>query len=289
MQSRSWLTFALVTTLLWGVWGAFADYPTDKGFPETLSYVVWAITMAAPAFFVARSANWKIRHDPRALMLGLTIGLLGAGGQLLVFRALATGPAYLVFPIISVSPAITIVLSMIVLGERTGKLGVAGIMLALCSLPLFDYSPNGHSYELGSWFVLALLILVAWGVQAFFIKLAHASLDPESIFFYMAATAIVLIPGALYMTDFSHPINMGWNGPYLAALIQMLNSVGALTLVYAFRHGKAIIVSPLINAGAPLLTTGISIAVVGTYPGPMKIAAVALALLAALLLAAQPD
>jgi drug/metabolite transporter (DMT)-like permease len=69
----------------------------------------------------------------------------------------------------------------------------------------------------------------------------------------------------------------------------MLNSVGALTLVYAFRHGKAIIVSPLINAGAPLLTTGISIAVVGTYPGPMKIAAVALALLAALLLAAQPD
>ena len=34
----------------------------------------------------------------------------------------------------------------------------------------------------------------------------------------------------------------------------MLNAIGALTLVFAFRYGKAIIVSPLINAGAPLLT-----------------------------------
>ena len=38
-------------------------------------------------------------------------------------------------------------------------------------------------------------------------------------------------------------------------MIQILNAVGALTLVYAFRYGKAIVVSPLINAGAPLLTT----------------------------------
>ena len=31
----------------------------------------------------------------------------------------------------------------------------------------------------------------------------------------------------------------------LAALVQSLNSVAALTLVYAFRYGRAIIVSPL--------------------------------------------
>ena len=39
----------------------------------------------------------------------------------------------------------------------------------------------------------------------------------------------------------------------------MLNAIGALTLVYAFRYGKAIIVSPLINAGAPLVTAVISL------------------------------
>ncbi len=289
MNSRSWLTYALATTLLWGVWGAFAGFPTDRGFPDSLSYVVWSLTMIAPALWAAHSVGWKIAHSRRAIALGLAIGILGAGGQLLLFRALASGPAYLIFPIVSVSPALTIVLSIILLGERTGRLGLVGIVCALAALPLFDYAPNGEGHDYGSWFMLSLVVLAAWGLQAYFIKLAHASLDAESIFIYMMISGIVLIPGALALTDFTKPINLGWDGPWIAAAIQMLNSIGALTLVYAFRQGKAIIVSPLTNAGAPLLTTLIAISISGTIPSITKIAAVALALLAALLLAAQPD
>jgi drug/metabolite transporter (DMT)-like permease len=72
-------------------------------------------------------------------------------------------------------------------------------------------------------------------------------------------------------------------------VIQVLNSIGALTLVFAFRYGKAIIVSPLVNAGAPLLTAIISLALAGLMPGPFKLAGIALALLAALMLALQPE
>ena len=68
----------------------------------------------------------------------MTIGLLGAGGQMLLFKALTIGPAYFIFPIISLSPAITIALSFVLLRERTGKLGALGIVLALVALPLFD-------------------------------------------------------------------------------------------------------------------------------------------------------
>jgi hypothetical protein len=52
-----------------------------------------------------------------------------------------TGPAYLIFPIISLSPALTIAMSFLLLRERTGRLGMLGIAFALASLPLFDYSP----------------------------------------------------------------------------------------------------------------------------------------------------
>jgi drug/metabolite transporter (DMT)-like permease len=79
------------------------------------------------------------------------------------------------------------------------------------------------------------------------------------------------------------------DGPGLAAAIQILNAVGALTLVFAFRYGKAIIVSPMVNAGAPLLTAVISLALAGAMPGPFKFAGIALALAAALLLALQPE
>ncbi|HEY1129467.1 MAG TPA: EamA family transporter [Roseateles sp.] len=288
MQSN-WLTYALITTGLWGLWGAFTGLPSEHGFPDTLIYVVWALTMIPPALIVLARAGWRIDRDRRSVLLGLTVGLLGAGGQMLLFRAVQLGPAYLIFPIVSLSPAITIALSFGLLGERTGKLGVAGIALALCALPLFDMQLGQGAQGLGMWFVLALVVMAAWGLQAYFIKLANAGTSAESIFFYMMLGGLACVPAALWLTDFSQPINWRWQGPGLAAVIQVLNAIGALTLVYAFRYGKALVVSPLVNAGAPLLTAVLSMAVSGAMPTGTKLLGVGLALLAALMLALQPE
>jgi drug/metabolite transporter (DMT)-like permease len=286
---RNWLAYALLTTVAWGVWGAFTSVPSEHGFPDTLTYVVWALTMILPATWAMRRAGWKLQRDRRSILLGLTIGLTGAGGQMILFHAVSIGPTYLIFPIVSLSPAITIGLSFLLLGERTGKLGMAGIALALVSLPLFDYEPVGGGLVYGLWFFLALGIMLAWGVQAYYIKLANATMSAESIFFYMMITGLLFIPAAWYLTDFSKPVNLGFSGPYLSASIQILNAVGALLLVYAFRYGKAIVVSPLINAGAPMLTALIALLVAGHVPGLYKLAGIGFALCAALLLALQPE
>jgi len=286
---RNWLVHALLTMFLWGIWGAFAGLPGEHGLPETLNYVVWALTMIPPAIIVLRMSGTALKRDSRSIALGLAIGILGAGGQLLLFHAVRIGPAYLIFPIISLSPALTIALSFGLLGERTGKLGLLGIALALLSLPLFDYRADGEAAGYGLWFLLALGILVAWGAQAYFIKLANATMDAASIFFYMMLSGLAFVPVAFAMTDFSQPINYGLDGTGLAAAIQLLNAIGALTLVFAFRYGKAIIVSPLVNAGAPLLTAVISLGLAGLIPGPLKLAGIGLALAAALLLALQPE
>jgi uncharacterized membrane protein len=159
----AWLGYALATMLMWGVWGAFTGVPSEHGFPDTLTYVVWALTMIAPAAWVLYRSGQPLQRDARSAALGLAIGLLGAGGQILLFRAVTLGPTYLIFPIISLSPVVTILLSLALLKERTGRLGWAGIVLAVLSLPLFDYSPGGHGH-LGTWFVLALAIMAAWGL-----------------------------------------------------------------------------------------------------------------------------
>ncbi|HMD75327.1 MAG TPA: DMT family transporter [Steroidobacteraceae bacterium] len=290
MRSRAWLAYAMVTTVFWGVWGAFTGLPANHGFPETLIYVVWAITMFPPALYALRRVGWRVQRDPKSIVLGALIGFLGAGGQMLLFHAVRIGPAYLIFPVISLSPLVTVVMSLALLHERTGKLGALGIVLALCSLPLFDYTGSTSAGGYGQlWFLLALGVLAAWGVQAFFMKLANATMDAESIFFYMTITGLLLVPVAIAMTDFSVPINWGADGPYLAGAIQILNAVGALTLVYAFRYGKAIVVSPLTNAGAPLITAMLSIMLLGTAPTATKIAGIALALCAAVLLAIEPE
>jgi hypothetical protein len=107
----------------------------------------------------------------------------------------------------------------------------------------------------------------------------------ESIFFYMTATGLLLAPVAIGMTDFRKPIHWGPRGPLLAFAIQSLNSIGALTMVYAFRYGKAIVVSPLINAVAPAITVLLSLALYRTLPHAVVALGMALAAIAFFLMA----
>jgi drug/metabolite transporter (DMT)-like permease len=289
MKNRLWLIFSLVTTAFWGVWGALIELPEKAGFPATLSYAVWALTMIPPALVALKIVGWRLERDRRSVILGLLIGLLGAGGQVILFQALRTGPAYLIFPIISLSPVVTILMSWVLLRERTSGRGWVGILAALVALPLLSYSGDQPEAAGSLWLVLALLVFLAWGVQAWALRFANETMKAESIFFYMTASGLLVVPAALAMTDFGQEINWGARGPYLAALIQSLNSVGALTLVYAFRHGKAIIVSPLTNAVAPVITIIISLAIYRRVPHAVVVAGMALAILSTLLLAIEGE
>lgn len=285
---RIWLAYALTTVVLWGAWGALSPLSAAAGFPDTLVYCVWALTMVPPALYILWRAGWTLDRSMPALFYGLLIGLLGAGGQMLLFHTLTVGPAYFVFPVISLSPVVTIALSYLLLRERTGWQGTLGIILAMIALPMLDLSFGRGGDGLG-WFIQSLLIMLAWGVQAFFMKLANKSVAAESIFAYMTIGALLLIPVALAMTDWQQPINTGLSGPWMAAAIQVLNAVGALTLVFAFRYGKAMVVAPLSNTGAPLVTAALSLLFAAVLPGPLKAVGLILALLASLLLVLEPE
>jgi drug/metabolite transporter (DMT)-like permease len=287
MESHLWFFYAVVTMLFWGVWGAFIERPERNGFPATLGYVVWAFTMvpcAAVALWVMGGAP---EHDLRAVVLGSAAGLLGAAGQLVLFDTLRRGPAYLVFPVISLSPVVSVLLSVLLLGETASARAWTGIVLALLAMPLLSYQPANHSSSVRGrlWFVLALLVFLAWGIQAYVLRFANATMRSESIFFYMMVTGLLFVPVAVWMTDFAKPINWGRGGPWLAAPIQLLNSIGALTMVYAFRHGKVIIVSPMINALAPVITIVLSLLLYRVIPHRVVVAGMALAAVAFYLMA----
>ena len=290
MKKNHWLLYALVTTLFWGVWGALISLPKKAGFPGTLIYVVWSVTMIIPAFFAMRHVNWKLDKNKKSIFYGFIIGLLGAGGQLILFTgAIVHGPAYLIFPIISLSPVVTILLSVFFLREGASKKGWLGIALALLAIPFLSYQDPEGATRGYLWLIYALLVFLAWGLQAYFMRFANKTMKAESIFFYMMITGLMLSPIALWMTDFSQEINWGLEGPYTAFAIQILNSIGALTIVYAFRYGKAIIVSPLTNAVAPVITVVISLILYQVFPHYIILVGMALAVISMFILAFEDN
>src|SRR3712207_727549 len=165
MNTRSWIPYAALLALFWGVWGAFSAPPTSEyGYPDEMVYILWSFTMLIPAFFILRSErtfDWR----PTATFYGSPIGPTGAGGQLVLLQALTIGPAYLIFPVIALSPAITVLMAMAILRERTLTLTKIGIALALTAIVLFSISGDGGNADLGPWLLLAILVTAAWGVQ----------------------------------------------------------------------------------------------------------------------------
>ncbi len=253
------------------------EFPGKWGFPETLGYVMWALTMIPCAIVALKIIDWKLEWDKRSVFLGSMVGLLGAGGQLLLFVALKEGPAYIIFPMISLYPVLTIFMSVGILKEKVKMRGAIGILIALVAMFCLSYQPPSTAETQNStWLWLSIAVFMMWGVQAFVMKFSNNTMKAESIFFYMAATAVAMIPVALKMTDFNQEINWGFYGPPLSAMIQVMNSIGALFLVYALRNGKAIVVVPMTSL-APVITIILSLIIYSVIPNTVVIAGMAMA------------
>ncbi|WP_422746969.1 DMT family transporter [Mycobacterium sp. WMMD1722] len=276
-RTRSWIFYAALLILFWGVWGAFSALPaTNYGYPDEMIYSIWALTMIIPAAVALRGQKWDRR--PAATVYGLLIGLTGAGGQLVLFQALTMGPAYLIFPIVSISPAITVIMAMVLLRERISPLAVVGLIMALAAIVLFTVTGGESEGSSGPWLLLSVLICLAWGVQAFFMrKTATIGVNEATTFGWMTISALILVPVALISLG-GIPLDFPWQAPALTAGTQVLNAIGALFLVMALARGKASIVAPTTNALAPALTVIISLIAYQTLPTPYGAIGIVLAL-----------
>ena len=276
MKNKLWLVFILITIATWGVWGALSDHLMQQyGIPDTVVYILWALTMIPCAIVALVINKGKFLHDGKAALLGCTVGLLGAGGQLVLFKALTLGPSYIIFPFISMSPVIVIALAAIFLKEKATRWQIAGIAVALVAILLLSIQLDGTNSPVSGWLwiVLAVLVLFAWGIQGFFMKFANNSMDAESIFVWMAISGLVLIPVAYYMNGDAAAFFASSDAvskSFGCFGIQILNAIGALTLVYAYRHGKAVVVSPM-EGLSPMVTVLLSLIIWQAIPNPLQI------------------
>ena len=282
-RGTSWIPYAALLVLFWGVWGAFSSQPTSRyGYPDEMIYVVWAFTMLIPAYFSLRGRAFDRRGV--AMKYGLIIGLTGAGGQLLLFKALTMGPAYIIFPVIALSPAITVVMALIVLRERINRVAALGVGLALLAIVAFSISSGDAEISAGPYVLLAVLVCAAWGVQAYFMrKAATLGVNDATTFGWMTISGIALVPVAIAMMG-GLPGGFPWQAPALTAVTQVLNAVGALFLVMALSRGKASIVAPVTNALAPVLTIVLSLIIYQTLPSGFQAIGIVLALVGSTLM-----
>jgi drug/metabolite transporter (DMT)-like permease len=157
-------------------------------------------------------------------------------------------------------------MALVLLRERIPRLAMFGAVAALVAVVLFSVSDGDGSASGGVWLLLAIVVCVAWGVQAYFMrKAATVGVNDATTFTWMTISGLLLVPIAIWMAG-GLALDAPSQAPTLAAVTQLLNAVGALFLVMAFSRGKASIVAPTTNALAPVLTVILSLIVYQKVP-----------------------
>jgi transporter family protein len=138
-----WLVLSVIVVVLWGLWGLALKYASLN-----LEWQYVYVASALGAFLVYTTATLalaltgKLSHvsDYKSLGIALLGGLMGALGGLTLIVALRLAEASIVVPLTSIYPAVTVALSIALLGESVTARKIAGVILAIIAVILLSTS-----------------------------------------------------------------------------------------------------------------------------------------------------
>jgi len=117
---------------LWGLWG-FLSKTATAYLPYQAVYLLAISGHLAVIAYLLTGGELQVPWQPWGLALAVGSGLCTAFGLLCFLKALARGPATVVVPLTALYPAITVLLSAVLLHEDLPPSRLLGLALALAA------------------------------------------------------------------------------------------------------------------------------------------------------------
>jgi len=138
-----WLLWSVATIVLWGAWGLVSKVASN-GVDAYVNQLLYTAGLAPLMVFVAwtvwkRSAGESKAGRSKGVFWAFLTGILGGVGNLAFFQALVTGgKASVVAPVTALFPMVTVLLAMVFLKERLGRVQWVGLGLAFVAIYLLS-------------------------------------------------------------------------------------------------------------------------------------------------------
>ena len=281
---HAWLIYTLLTMLLWGGWGLASKPVADRLSPWQVQ-TVSALGLLPVIGVLACSRHLGDGLNPqRGFWQAFASGIVATLGNIAYYQSLsAGGKAAEVTPLTALYPVVTIVLAMVLLGERLSWVQLMGAIGALAAIYFFN-TGNDSSW-LTPWLALALIPIGLWGVSALLQKFAalNASGELATLGFLLGALPLAILMPFCVAMSWSLPTGT-W---ILAVAVGLLFGVGNLTLIFAYGvGGKASVVTPLAGLYS-IVTIPLAVLILGEQLTRREGLGIALALGAAAALACE--
>lgn len=140
----SWIAYASVAIVLWGVCGLFMKLGTNR--ISARSMVIWVTVGFVLLVPVMLGFDSLSGLNSRAIIVGLLGGLVNGLGNWAVFTCLEKGAkASVAIPLTALYPLFTVLLATMFLAERPTALQWLGIALAVAAGAMLSYEPEASS------------------------------------------------------------------------------------------------------------------------------------------------
>ncbi|MEG4212148.1 EamA family transporter [Microcoleus sp. S13_B4] len=133
-----WLIYALICSLLYGLWGFFGNLAT-KYIDYKTAFVYEAIGAILTTLFIIQTNSFSFEGDVRGILFAMLVGVCGTVASLVFFIALGKGEVANVVSVTSIYPLITILLSSLFLKEPITLPQMLAVLLAIIAVILAAY------------------------------------------------------------------------------------------------------------------------------------------------------
>lgn len=246
--------FALVSYFAWGIGVFFEAIVARKIHPYSLifwSYVFSLMLMSLYAPF----ALGDLKH----LTMGIFVLILVLSfqalflGALFYYEALRRGNRALVGTITASFPLVSVILSVIFLGEKVNTQQVVAIIIILVGLVLssLNFKSLKSKNVLSKASFLAFLTMLSWGIYLAFIKIAVEEVGwfwPIYLYYFVFPFALI------FLKLKKIPLEMPTKNKGLMLIIGsvILVRIAELSYSYAISKGLVAVVAPIAGANPTL-------------------------------------
>jgi transporter family protein len=134
----TWLIASMITVLLWGIVGLLQKMGSDHSTSNSL--FIWTTVGYALLLPFLIAGTHLSMLPARSILVGVVCGATNGLGAWALYTALERGArASVAVPLTALNPLITLILALLVLGERLTALQTTGVVLALAAGVLLSY------------------------------------------------------------------------------------------------------------------------------------------------------
>ena len=135
-MKQSGVVLALLSAVAWAFWGLFSKLSVNREVPPaSLAF----LSSCASFPLITLAYLWQgapATKTPTGLLFALLSGACGAVGLLLFSQAIKLGSAAIIVTLTAAYPALTVLLSLVLLREQISPLHALGVLLVMLGVML---------------------------------------------------------------------------------------------------------------------------------------------------------